>query len=226
MASRANARGWLLLAAALTGLSACELPEGDVDPQPTPGPMPTPTPTPSPDPAPATDGGRAPDAASTPGPGPAPSPPAGCTLTRPGGTGSEPGGVIPVCCAPAADDKQLIAEVFRLLNEHRAANGRAALMYDDKLEAAIQGHCRHMAEHSFFDHQAPEAVVGAFTARANLCGAAGASGENIAYNQRTPAAVMDTWIRSSGHNQNMLGANYRRVGICHYQRRWGQIFGR
>ncbi len=222
MAARTDVRASLLLAALLAA-TACELPEGDVDPQPTPEPIPTPTP--DPDPAPATDGGRRPTPASTPGPGPAPSPPAGCTLTRPGGTGSEPGGVIPVCCTPAADDKQLIAEVFRLLNEHRAANGRSALMYDDKLEAAIQGHCRHMAEHSFFDHQAPEAAVGAFTARANLCGAS-ASGENIAYNQRTPADVMNTWIRSSGHNQNMLGANYRRVGICHYQRRWGQIFGR
>jgi uncharacterized protein YkwD len=226
MAARASVPGSLLLAAALLG-AGCELPEGDVDPPPTPGAAPTPTPMPDPDPRPSTDGGRVPDTATSPAPdpGPAPSPPAGCALTRPGGTGKEPGGVIPVCCTPAADDKLLIAEVFRLLNEHRAANGRSALMYDDKLEAAIQGHCRHMAEHSFFDHQAPEAAVGAFTARANLCGAS-ASGENIAYNQRTPGDVMDTWIRSSGHNQNMLGANHRRVGICHHQRRWGQIFGR
>jgi uncharacterized protein YkwD len=216
MALRATARsigalGSLLVVAVLGGAAGCDLPDGDVDP---PNPNPTPSPNPNPDPP----------SQPTPDPDP-PSAPAGCATTRPGATGNEPGGVIPVCCTPAVDDKQLIAEVFRLLNEHRAANARTPLTYDDKLEAAIQGHCRHMAEHSFFDHQAPEAPVGAFTARATLCGAS-AGGENIAYNQRTPADVMNTWIGSSGHNQNMLSASYRRVGICHYQRRWGQIFGR
>lgn len=148
-----------------------------------------------------------------------------CPLTQPGATGMEKNATIPVCCVPAASDKALIDQVFRLLNQHRAANGRAALMYDDALEQAIQGHCRHMAEHSFFEHDAPEAAVAGFGTRAKLCGAS-ASGENIAYNQSDPAAVMRTWTNSAGHNQNMLSASYRRVGICFYQRRWGQIFGR
>lgn len=172
-------------------------------------------------PVPMSDG----PASSSPDAAMAPAPPAGCTVTRPGATGNEAGGVIPVCCAPSPDDRQLIDEVFRLLNQHRAANGRPALTYDERLGEAIQGHCRHMAEHSFFAHAAPEGAVSEFTARANLCGAS-AGGENIAYNQRTPADVMATWIRSSGHNQNMLNTGYRRVGICHFQRRWGQIFGR
>src|SRR5687767_15113430 len=90
----------LLAASVLLGLPGCELPEGDVD---LPGSRPAPTPGPDPDPTPPPAGGGS-DAGASPDPGPAPSP-AGCSLTRPGGTGGEPGGVIPVCCTPAADDK-------------------------------------------------------------------------------------------------------------------------
>jgi hypothetical protein len=164
-----------------------------------------------------TDSGGTPDAA----PGAA----GECTRTLPGATGKEAGGLIPVCCRPSDGDKALIDEVFRLLNQHRMQNGRAPLGYDEKLEGAVQGHCRHMAEHSFFDHDAPEEAVASPWDRANLCGSS-ANGENIAYNQATPAEVIRTWINSSGHNQNMLDANFKRVGICHSQRRWGQLFGR
>jgi uncharacterized protein YkwD len=149
----------------------------------------------------------------------------GCAVTRPGATGKEADGLIPVCCLPTADEKTAIDEVFRLLNQHRADNGRAPLSYDPALASAIQGHCRHMAAHDFFDHTAPEPVVAQFTTRAKLCGAS-AFGENIAYNQATPAAVMQSWTDSAGHNQNMLNPDYTRVGICYSARRWGQIFGR
>jgi uncharacterized protein YkwD len=151
--------------------------------------------------------------------------PASCSLTRAGATGGEPGGMIPVCCAPSAAEKAQIDEVFRLLNEHRMANGRAPLMYDPRLEAAIQGHCMHMATHPFFSHTAPEATVAQFTSRATACGAS-ASGENIAAGQPTPQSVMTSWINSPGHNMNMLSTSYRRVGIGRSGRYWGQIFGR
>ena len=148
-----------------------------------------------------------------------------CSVTEEGATGNEPGGRIPVCCAPAANDKAMIDEVFALLNAHRMANGRSPLVYDTKLEQTIQAHCEHMAQHSFFSHTAPEAKVASFTGRATACGVA-AGGENIAFNQRTAAEVMTSWKNSPGHNMNMLNANYRRVGIGQYQLRWGQIFGR
>jgi uncharacterized protein YkwD len=205
----------LLVAVALPGL-ACEAadrvpPTGNAtaDAAPTTGP----SNSAPPDASPAPSRPMSPATAGT------------CPLTQPGATGREPEGSIPVCCLPSASEKAAINEVFRLLNQHREQNGRAPLVYDDALEQAIQGHCRHMATHTFFDHSAPEAPVASFSTRAKLCGAS-ASGENIAYNQRDAAEVMKTWTESAGHNQNMLSANYRRVGICFHDRRWGQIFGR
>ena len=148
-----------------------------------------------------------------------------CSLEQPGATGNEPDGMIPVCCAPTAAEKAEIDEVFALLNQHRADNGVGPLAYDNQLEAAIQGHCIHMAEHSFFDHDAPESSVSSPWTRAELCGTS-AGGENIAAGQNSPSAVMTSWKNSSGHNKNMLDADFTRVGIGRHGDYWGQIFGR
>lgn len=147
-----------------------------------------------------------------------------CSVTNPTATGNEDGGIIPVCCAPSASEKAYIDEVFVLLNEHRQNNGIAPLVYDEELEAAIQGHCIHMGVHSFFDHTAPESAVSSPWTRASLCSTS-ASGENIAHGQSSPAAVMTSWTNSSGHNANMLNGSFHRVGIGYYQGYWGQIFG-
>jgi len=147
-----------------------------------------------------------------------------CSVEQPGATGEESGGVIPVCCAPTAAEKANIDEVFALLNQHRANNGVAPLTYDNQLESAIQGHCLHMATHSFFDHSAPETSVSSPWTRAEICGTS-ASGENIAAGQSSPPDVMSSWIGSSGHNANMLDPGFTRVGIGYHDSYWGQIFG-
>jgi hypothetical protein len=147
-----------------------------------------------------------------------------CSLELTGATGNEPGGQIPVCCAPTSSEKAEIEAVFALLNEHRANNGVPALAYDDKLEAAIQGHCIHMVQHPFFDHSAPESEVSSPWTRAEMCGTS-ASGENIAGGQSSPQDVMDSWKSSSGHNANMLDGKFKRVGIGRHGSYWGQIFG-
>lgn len=52
------------------------------------------------------------------------------------------------------------------------------------------------------------------------------AGENIAYGQRTPQAVVQAWINSSGHRANILNASYTHLGVGyvadgHY---WTQMF--
>ena len=146
-----------------------------------------------------------------------------CSLTLSGATGNEPGGLIPVCCTPGGDDRALVDELLVLVNEYRAANALAPFTVDPGLEAAMQGHCLHMAEHDFFDHEAPEAAVSTPWVRAELCGSS-ASAENIAWGSSTAAATLDQWKGSPGHNANLLG-DTSRVGICHSGDYWGMIFG-
>ena len=52
------------------------------------------------------------------------------------------------------------------------------------------------------------------------------AGENIAYGQRTPAAVVDAWMNSSGHRANILNASYTQIGVgyCANENYWTQMF--
>jgi uncharacterized protein YkwD len=150
--------------------------------------------------------------------------PASCSKTIAGASGTEPGGMIPVCCTPSSAQKTEAMQVFTLLNQYRAQMGRGALTYDVKLEASIQGHCEHMRLHGFFDHYAPEPAVKDPFVRAPQCGT-GANAENIAVGQQNPAAVMTAWKNSPGHNTNMLNGSWKRVGICRSAGGyWGQVF--
>jgi uncharacterized protein YkwD len=149
--------------------------------------------------------------------------PGSCTKAFTGGSGAEPGGIIPVCCIPTTTQKAEAMAVFNLLNQYRQQMGRSVLTYDVKLEASIQGHCEHMARHDFFDHVAPETSVKDPFVRAPLCGTP-ANAENIAWNQQTPAAVMTAWKNSPGHNTNMLQTSWKRVGVGRAGAYWGQVF--
>ncbi len=151
--------------------------------------------------------------------------PGECRATLRGATGDEPGGIIPVCCTPSDEERAQIDEAFALLNEYRAARGLPALVYDRALEETIQGHCRHMAEHTFWGHDAPERSVASAWTRADLCGAS-ANAENLANGVDTAAEVMALWKASHGHDANMLSENATKVGIGHFAGYWGQIFGR
>ncbi len=148
-----------------------------------------------------------------------------CSLMLDGATGNEPGGQIPVCCEPTVEERANVDAMYVLLNDYRVANGLNPLARDPALEAAMQGHCLHMQQHSFFDHIADEAAVQEPWDRAELCGTT-ANAENIAMSSRGgPESIMQMWMESSGHNQNMLSANATRVGICNAGEYWGQIFG-
>ncbi|MGN1457877.1 MAG: CAP domain-containing protein [Acutalibacteraceae bacterium] len=54
------------------------------------------------------------------------------------------------------------------------------------------------------------------------------AGENIAYGQTSPAEVMNSWMKSSGHRANILSSDFNCIGVGHYKSDgidyWVQIF--
>lgn len=54
------------------------------------------------------------------------------------------------------------------------------------------------------------------------------AGENIAYGQKSPAEVMNAWMKSSGHRANIFYSAFNCIGVGHYQSNgidyWVQIF--
>lgn len=125
-----------------------------------------------------------------------PTTPAAPRSTAPGGSG---GGT-------------LAQQVVSLTNAERAKNGCGALTVDSRLQAAAQGHSEDMIARNFFDHTDPGG-----RSPGDRITAAGfrwsTYGENIAYGQRTPAAVMSAWMNSSGHRANILNCRFRNIGV-------------
>lgn len=57
------------------------------------------------------------------------------------------------------------------------------------------------------------------------------AGENIAAGQNSPAAVMNSWMNSEGHRNNILSASYKHIGVgmkhepnSIYGKHWVQLF--
>ncbi|GFE48489.1 hypothetical protein So717_02420 [Roseobacter cerasinus] len=99
-----------------------------------------------------------------------------------------------------------------VLNDYRAAAGRASLTYSAALEAAALAHARDMARVGFFDHRGSDGSgVGERVARQGYgwCFVA----ENIAKGQGSLDAVMQAWAGSRGHRRNMLSRQAREFAL-------------
>ena len=82
-----------------------------------------------------------------------------------------------------------------------------------------------MADNRYFSHTSPT-YGSPFQMIKNFGISYRTAGENIAAGQRTPKAVVDAWMNSSGHRANILNASYTQIGVGyvasgHY---WTQMF--
>lgn len=103
-------------------------------------------------------------------------------------------------------------QVIDLVNQQRSARGMAELSGDPELTRLAQLKAEDMAENGYFSHQSPT-----YGSAFDMMQAAGISyrsaGENIARGQSTPEAVMNSWMNSAGHRENILSTSYTSIGI-------------
>jgi uncharacterized protein YkwD len=115
--------------------------------------------------------------------------------------------------------------VFDRVNEERGDRGLPPYGYDAALARAALGHARDMMEQDYFDHTSLDGRT--FGDRAEDAGYSGfPSGENIALGQRSPAEVMQSWMDSQGHRENILSPRSNEIGVGVVDRDWVQVFGR
>ncbi len=116
-------------------------------------------------------------------------------------------------------------EVIRLVNETRIKNGLKALEYDWELARVARYKSQDMKDNHYFSHTSPTygspfEMIRAFglTYRS--------AGENIAMGQRTPEAVVNAWMNSSGHRANILNSSYTKIGVGYVAggNYWTQMF--
>ena len=116
-------------------------------------------------------------------------------------------------------------EVVRLVNEIRASNGLKPLTANWELSRIARYKSEDMSNNRYFSHTSPT-----YGTPFQMIKAFGLSyrtaGENIAYGYRTPAAVVDGWMNSSGHRANILNASYTEIGVgyCANGNYWTQMF--
>lgn len=116
-------------------------------------------------------------------------------------------------------------EVIRLVNEIRVQNGLSALTYNWELSRVARYKSQDMVDNRYFSHTSPTygtpfQMIRSFELSYR------SAGENIAYGQRTPQAVVNAWMNSSGHRANILSSSYTQIGVGyvangHY---WTQMF--
>ncbi|MEU4550448.1 uncharacterized protein YkwD [Micromonospora violae] len=103
-------------------------------------------------------------------------------------------------------------EVVDLVNAERAKAGCKALTINDKLMTAAQRHSQDQADHQNMSHTGSDGSNSGV--RLDRVGYAWRTyGENVAWNQKTPAAVMDAWMNSSGHRANILNCAFTEIGV-------------
>ena len=116
-------------------------------------------------------------------------------------------------------------EVIRLVNEIRMENGLKPLTANWELSRVARYKSEDMSDNRYFSHTSP--TYGSAFQMIQAFGLSYRSaGENIAYGQRTPAAVVNAWMNSSGHRANILNASYTQIGVgyCANGNYWTQMF--
>lgn len=117
----------------------------------------------------------------------------------------------PVAETPSSAETSAEAGVLKLVNDERAKVGCSPVKADPTLGKLADAYSRDMANRGFFDHTNPEGATP--WDRAGKAGVTNLGGENIARGQADPAAVMDAWMNSEGHRQNILNCDYKTLGV-------------
>jgi uncharacterized protein YkwD len=111
--------------------------------------------------------------------------------------------------------------VFEMTNQVRRARGLAPLIKDNELREVARSYSDDMLVRRFFDHTTPDGVPFEARIRDHYRHGVDAMGENIwsasGYNpnnaQYLAREIMDSWMRSPGHRENLLSPDFTHLGV-------------
>ncbi|PNV63301.1 hypothetical protein C0033_04265 [Clostridium sp. chh4-2] len=124
-----------------------------------------------------------------------------------------------------ADEGSYAYEVFEIVNRERRKEDRENLEWDVELAYCAQERAYEI--HEKYEHTRPDGSSW-YTILKDEGISYQSCGENIAYGQRSPENVMNAWMNSTGHKNNILKSSFGRMGVgCAYVNGsyyWVQIF--
>jgi uncharacterized protein YkwD len=134
-------------------------------------------------------------------------------------------------CASSPSTPPWAEDMLSQVNSARAAAGVDPVQLCDSLTRAAQSHSEDQASTERMSHSGSDGSD--LRQRAEGAGYASWSnlGENVAAGQPDVGSVMGSWMNSTGHKANILGATYQHLGIGNATsasgtRYWTQDFGR
>lgn len=123
---------------------------------------------------------------------------------------------------PEADKELTFAEqVVELVNQERTKAGLNAVTLDQKIASAALVRAKEIE--TSFSHIRPNGSKFS-TALTEQGVTFKSAGENIAWGQKSPEAVMQAWMNSEGHRANILNKNFTKIGVGYYQNAAGRNF--
>ena len=116
---------------------------------------------------------------------------------------------------------EIESAILELVNQERAKAEASPLQPDSTLRATAEGHSDDMFVRNFFSHDNPDGLSPAdriAQAHRQLIGLTGENiwlGENIDLSdpKRAAAAIMNDWMHSPGHRDNILRKEYTHLGV-------------
>ena len=113
-----------------------------------------------------------------------------------------------------AANSSYATQVVSLVNAERARQGLPALTISTTVQQAAQTRAGELQT--------------SFTALTEAGVSYARAGENIAYGQSTPEAVVQSWMNSSGHRANILSSSFTTIGVgctvVNGTAYWAQLF--
>ncbi|MBU5484035.1 serine protease [Clostridium sp. MSJ-11] len=103
-------------------------------------------------------------------------------------------------------------EVITLVNAERAKANLPALKANQELSKVARVKSQDMIDKNYFSHTSPT-YGSPFDMMKKFGIKYSAAGENIAYGQPTPKAVVDGWMNSPGHRANILSKSFTEIGV-------------
>ena len=108
----------------------------------------------------------------------------------------------------------LVAQVIQATNEYRTQNGCGPVSEHGVLNGVAQSYALQMAEGDFFAHESPDGST--LAERMEVVDYAyRVVGENLAAGFSSAQAVVDNWMQSPAHRQNMLNCQFEDIGVGH-----------
>lgn len=103
-------------------------------------------------------------------------------------------------------------QVLDLVNQERIKRGLNKLTLDTKLSNVANIKSQDMVNKNYFDHNSPT-YGSPFDMMKKFGINYKSAGENIAQGQKTPQEVMNAWMNSKGHRENILNPNFTKLGV-------------